>query len=219
MSASMKGWGKVKLKGESQLMPKLCPNCLQPGDIDARYSYSPHFLIYLFTRTTYWHTFYYCRDCSTQLDAYFSKESKLGCLWFVYMVGFVASLVGITVQTNEGGFLHGVDNALQTAAVIGTMVAYIALCIGLSRWVTAFYRRKAPKQPAQATWGPAAYYVGDGALGFGNALTRVFRAARPDWIRALVEANPTQVDDATYQMITGHKRPDPPAEAPKPFAG
>ncbi len=34
-----------------------------------------------------------------------------------------------------------------------------------------------------------------------------YRAARPEWIRALVEANPGGVSDETYRLWTGRKRP------------
>ena len=57
-------WTKVVLKGRSQLIPGLCPNCLAPADQSFRYGYRG--IEGWLTRTTYYQTFTYCRACHGQ---------------------------------------------------------------------------------------------------------------------------------------------------------
>jgi hypothetical protein len=63
--------------------------------------------------------------------------------------------------------------------------------------------RRHPPLDNQAVWSLAAYYTGTGWT------HSRYRAARPEWITALVEANPNLVDDETYRAVFGEDRSDP----------
>jgi hypothetical protein len=93
------------------------------------------------------------------------------------------------------------------------VVLLVALFVGFSQMIKGILRSRHPQQPDQATWGPAAYFVGTW-LGLGNA--KGYIAARPEWIKALVESNPDQVNDDTYRRIAGVPKPAP--EEKRPFA-
>src|SRR5207244_3782302 len=99
------------------------------------------------------------------------------------------------------------------------IVPGVLLAVGLIWWRKhALWRRAERSHPVregQAVWGLAAFYTGE-TFGLGPS-GRVYRAARPEWLKALVEANPDQVDDATYQRLVGVARPS--GETARPFAG
>jgi hypothetical protein len=76
--------------------------------------------------------------------------------------------------------------------------------------------RKGLKPGATPFWGPSAFFIGDGMMGLGNPSTRVYRAYRPEWMCALAQANPSQVDEAAYQRLVGSAKPV--VTENKPFA-
>jgi hypothetical protein len=73
---------------------------------------------------------------------------------------------------------------------------------------------KHPLQEGQLVLGPAAYYTGQAFGGFGSR--SVYRALRPEWLAALVRANPGSVDAGTYARVTGEAAPA--KDERKPFA-
>lgn len=199
-------------------MPRVCPNCLRPAEFDARYCYTHQFPLFLLDRTQYWQTFYYCGGCMEQLEAYFGSEKWKGRLIVLGILGlFGAMFAGVllvdTLRPPEGEPASDLVGWLGLAPLI----AWIAGWWLLNRAIQRTYERRQPRHAHQAAWGPAAFYVGDGALGFGHPQTRVYRAARREWLQELVRANPDQIDEAQYQSIVGEAKP---AEVPvKPFAG
>ena len=93
----------------------------------------------------------------------------------------------------------------------------MAFCQGAVIYLAAraLKRRRHPHRPGQAVWGLAAFYTGGTAFGFNNRFA-VYKAARPEWIAALVRANPEQVDEAVYQNLVGTVRPAL-VQAARPF--
>jgi len=57
-------WIKVAMKGRSQVIPPICPNCLEPAELKFRYGYRG--IEGWLTRTTYYQTFTYCQACHPQ---------------------------------------------------------------------------------------------------------------------------------------------------------
>jgi hypothetical protein len=212
---STQRWSKVELTGEGQAIPRTCPNCLKPSEVENRYSYTRPFPIYLLDRTRYWQTFYYCSSCARTLDAFFKHQRIKGWLWFPAGAAFIGALIGSAMLFSKGGpFERLKDSDAMVPIMIGAdLLLVIALFWGISSMIKRFIKGRHPQQADQATWGPAAYFVGSW-LGLGNA--KGYIAARPEWIRALVESNRDQVDDATYQRIVG--APKPAVEAKRPFA-
>ena len=84
----------------------------------------------------------------------------------------------------------------------------IPMMIYLGRWIAKASLRRAmrlhPQRTGQAVWGHAVYYSSPHPLMKSDG---GYRAARPEWIRALVEANPGGVSDETYRQCTGRERP------------
>lgn len=210
-------WMRAKFKGDSHQIPRVCPNCLQPADTEWRYCYTAPMPLYIFDRTRYWQTFYYCSGCSAQLDAFFKKEKVLGWLFFLWIIGGVFTLVGAIAQSEKDGALVPLAQSIgQDAIVIGSLVLYVALVVGLILFIKSRYKKRAPLQAHQAAWGPAAYYTGNGFFGFSSYA--MYKAARPEWIKAMAQFNPDAVDDKDYERIVGAPKASKP-EGGKPFAG
>jgi len=156
-------------------------------------------------RTTYYQTFTYCADCHPQ------AASALGLrrwgvfaaveaifAWILLFVAFVD-----LVRDPATGTAAGLRGAVAIAAATAMAIAQGAAIYLAAR---AIKRRRHPPRPGQAAWGLAAFYTGGTAFGFNNAFA-VYKAARPEWIAALVRANPDQVDDAVYRSHVGTARP------------
>ena len=91
--------------------------------------------------------------------------------------------------------------------ILGGSVAAVALLVGLlALWSLNAAKRRYPQCPEQAVWGVAAFFTGRPLL---NVMqdAQIDPAARPEWLAALVRANPDQVDDATYRQIVGEDKP------------
>lgn len=210
-------WTKVKLKGDSQTIPRICPSCLAPSTTEWRYCYVRPFPLGFLDRTRYWQTFYYCDACSPGVQAFFGKEKVSGCLVpILFIAGLVGGLLLLIPKEGSNPDQSDAGKTRRGLAMAGAAVAAIALPVAGSLGVKAIYKGRAPQRPDQPVWGPSAYYIGDGWMGFGSADARVYTAVRPEWLKALVEANPAQVDEATYQRVAGTARPKPPEQ--KPFA-
>ena len=200
-------WPKVTLRGEGQVIPHVCPNCLAPGLIHCRYDYSPPFFIWLFTRASYYQTFFYCPGCAGLLAA---QDRIWGVFRWYLPVGIVVfTLLLIALER------LGVSSNTAGSAVAVLVVVPYFLIFGWLRWQA---RVQYPLRADQVTWGRAAYCTGPGwvpAL-FGPSRA-VYRAAQPEWLKRLVEANPEQVDNETYQRVVG--MPKPIVEQKRPFFG
>ena len=82
----------------------------------------------------------------------------------------------------------------------------IPMMIYLGRWIDKASLRRAmrlhPQRTGQAVWGHAVYYEAPyPPMNYDGG----YHAARPEWIRALVEANPGDASDETYRQWMGRE--------------
>jgi hypothetical protein len=198
-------WTSVTLKGKSQVIPNVCPATLRPATHSLRYGYSGP--LYFINRTTYYQTFFYAADAAQAVQHWLKHSNRRFWIW---LLGIVLGVPGIYIAFYSLPFLRPALPILNYAAI----PLIIALCVYLTHRSKRAAQARGPKPSDAVRWGPSVYYTGSGLHILGNAA--VFKALRPEWIRALVEANPEQVDDATYARITGSARPVP--DGRKPFA-
>jgi hypothetical protein len=235
---SVRNWPKVQLAGEVQVIPGVCPNCLQSAEVAVRYSYTSTLIFYRGASTQYYQTFHYCKACAGGAEEAIKHDKR--CQFWLSLPGLatalflVIALLGLSLYL-LAPLLEGVARRAQVdrffeiifsvgiAVVVTLTAALISWRLGRSR--NAAHRRQ-PQRPEQAVWGLAAYYTGDcvwAALSTHNwsqvdspaAPVREYRAARAEWLRILVEANPNQADEETYARVVG--TPKPPEEPTRPF--
>lgn len=204
---SIRGWPSVTLKGNTQIIPTVCPLCLGPGDVKMRYYYQGGWLSWS-SDTKYYQSFFYCPTCADGVQEYLNRRARKSDWWgliifFLLLAGLVALTIGM-IQTNYPGD-YWLNIGFSAFFLLGTLFFLTRLL-------------RSPRTGVQRQE-PGAYYTGGGWLDLSDRA--VYRARRPEWIRALVQANPEQVDDATYIRIVGAPRPEPPPAAPegRPFAG
>jgi len=205
-----RNWTRIVMKGTAQVIPLVCPNCLSPADTKIRYGYKG--LEGWLTRTTYYQTFTYCGSCHPQV------ASAVGLRRWGYLgvvLGILTTIVGAVVLADAlRDPVTGVcTNRMANLAIAGSAMA--GLAIGVLTYLAARFvkRRRHPLRPEQAVWGRAAFYTGSARWGLDKD-TSVYLAARPEWIAALAHANPQQVDEATFQGLTGAARPTAAPERP-----
>jgi len=195
----MANWPSQKLKGESQVLPRVCPNCLREANVELRYGYKG--LKGWLTNTTYYQSFLYCEPCADQVMA----QRKLGLFRFWFCVlGFFGGLIA---------FAFAADTKEHSVLPLLAPIAVIAVLVAGYRLIRSIKRKKSPKRDDQAVWGIAAVYYGSGL----DMSSSIFRAARPEWLAALVAANPDKVDDDTFQKVVGRAKPT--ADPNGPFGG
>jgi hypothetical protein len=193
-------WPSVALSGEGQTIPPVCPNCMGPAEVQYRYAYRSPF--FFFSRTSYFQSFGYCRRCEPLMDAYFRWQGK-GCLVYVLYIAAIGGGVAAAASVaGKGRPLEG-NPVVFTALLLAPVVLLWFL---LRTWRRSLLA-KHPLQEGQLRQGPAAYYTGQTMGGLGNK--HVYRALRPEWLAALVRANPGSVDAATYARVTGEQPPTP----------
>jgi len=198
-------WTSVTLKGKSQVIPRVCPATLRPGTHALRYGYSG--LLYFINRTTYYQTFNYAEDAARGVQNCLKHRNRRFWIW---LLGIILGIPGAYIALYVIPFLHPILPVMNY--LLGPLILILLVALTLRSRRAAW--AKGPKPEDAQVWGPSAYYTGSGLNILGT--TAVFKAHRPEWIRALVEANPDQVDDATYARITGSARPIP--DGRKPFA-
>ena len=196
-------WTRVALKGKSQVIPSVCPNCFQAADVKYRYGYKG--LEGWLTRTTYYQTFTYCQPCQRQ------AASHVGLRRWGLFGGILAFFLSIPLLLGIADVLKprlaGLNKDLQTSLAMACWaIGAVAIWAAIYFTVRRIKQGRHPLRPEQAVWGLAAFYTGGTHLGF-NTSNAVYKAVRPEWIVALVKANPDQVDDATYQGLVGAARP------------
>src|SRR5205085_9570693 len=128
-------------------------------------------------------------------------------LIFLMVPALRAAVVASAINFGKGGPFHEVGEKLGAPLLLGgSAVLVLALFTGLNQLVKGIVR-KGLKPGTTPFWGPSAFFVGDGMMGLGNPSTRVYRANRPEWIRALAQSNPSQVEGAAYQRRMRPARP------------
>jgi hypothetical protein len=211
----MATWASVKLKGKSQVIPPICPNCMAPATVSYRYGYKG--LKGWLTRTTYYQTFNYCDPCHKQAD---SAQGLMGWALGLSILGvaafvvFLVLLVDFTAPYRDPE-THKASDLTAVLVMIAAILAAAVLCGGLWWLVRAVKRKRHPMSAGQAVWGPAAYYTGSGVLDVQSYSS--YKAARREWLAELIKANPAQVDDDTYVSYVGASKPE--TGAARPFGG
>jgi len=211
-------WPKVALKGTSQVIPRVCPNCLHEADVSLRYCYIRPWDV--FRPTRYFQSFRYCGTCAPAAEADLKHHRRTDWLrrvpgLMVVLFAAVLSTLLIVDAVLPGSHDPKERSPVAAVAFAGSVAAAVLLAWLCVRWSGKSALRRCPRQPGQAVWGVAAYYTGSPILDLlGNS--KVYRAARPEWLAALVRANRDQVDDATYRLIAGEERP--PRDTRRPFA-
>ncbi len=196
------------MPGTGHVIPPVCPNCLAPGTVPVRYQPSGWCVFWslLFPLSFFpferrsLQTFHYCKACAVEARA----ETRHGRVLEVFS-SFPAQALLVLVPIVPGLWWLA-DRRMLCGGLLLILVLEIPMMIYLGRWIAKASLRRAkrlhPQRTGQAVWGHAVHYYSrhydyDGG----------YRAARPQWIRALVEANPRGVSDETYRLWTGRKRP------------
>ncbi len=201
------GWFGVRLPGTGHVIPPVCPNCLAPGTVPVRYQRvgMDVFLSLLFPLSFFpfehrdLQTFQYCKSCAEEARAA-TRRGRVLDVFSSFPVQFLLVFAPIVLLW---WFVE------VRAILLGSLLVLaleIPMMIYLGRWIAKASLRRAmrlhPQRTGQAVWGHAVYYhppypvmEWDGG----------YRAARPEWIRALVEANPGVVSDETYREWTGRE--------------
>jgi hypothetical protein len=211
----MAAWPSVKLKGASQVIPRICPNCMAPATASCRYGYKG--LKGWLTRTTYYQTFNYCDPCHKQADSALGLQ---GWVFGLSILGFFAFIVFLVLSVQYTDRLRDPEthtlSELATALSIGAAILAAVIVSGGLWWlVRAIKRKRHPSRPEQAVWGLAAYFTGSGVLDLQSLSS--YKAARREWLAELIKANPEQVDDDTYVSYVGVAKPE--TGNARPFGG
>jgi hypothetical protein len=201
-----RNWSKVSLGGMKHRIPGICPNCLAPAQVELRYPYKDRVGRFFYPFGGNYQTFLYCSPCSEGARAGIRHNRVVSAVsWFLSLMilTFVAALL-LGLLIGKWSPLHPYWMILMKATNQWILLILPASGILLAYGITALSRRrgmrKHPKQDGQAVWGIAAYFTD----GWNNYI-----AARPEWIRALVELNSDCVSDNTYMKWTGRAKPVP----------
>ncbi len=211
------GWSRVELPGTGRVIPPVCPNCLAPGTVPVRYkrvvmcvfeSLLFPLSFFPFERRSL-QTFYYCKACAEEARA----ETRRGRVLEVFS-SFPVQILLVLAPIVPLWWLAEVIVRLLDIGSVGLwgllliLALEIPIIIYLGRWIANASLRRAmrlhPQRTGQAAWGHAVYYVSPYPV---MNWVGGYDAARPEWIRALVEANPGGVSDETYRQWTGRERP------------
>ena len=206
----LKGWSVVKLPGTGHVIPPVCPNCLAPGTVPVRYQREGmHVFLSLLLPLSFFpferrglQTFHYCKACAEEARA----ATRHGRVLEVFSSFPVQALLVLLMLVPIVSLLWLAEGRMLLLGSLLILALEIPMMIYLGRWIAKASLRRAmrlyPQRTGQAVWGHAVYwafpyYEWDGG----------YHAARPEWIRALVEANPGGVSDETYRQWTGRERP------------
>ena len=199
------------------MIPPVCPNCLAPGTVPVRYkrvvmcvfeSLLFPLSFFPFERRSL-QTFHYCKACAEEARA----ETRRGRILEVFS-SFPVQILLVLAPIVPLWWLAEVIVRLLDIGSVGLwgllliLALEIPMIIYLGRWIANASLRRAmrlhPQRTGQAAWGHAVYYVSPYPV---MNWVGGYDAARPEWIRALVEANPGGVSDETYRQWTGRERP------------
>lgn len=193
------------------MIPPVCPNCLAPGTVPVRYQPEEmHVFISLLLPASFFpferrdlQTFHYCKACAEEARAA-TRRGRVLAVFSSFPVQILLVLAPIVP-------LWWLAEVLWWLAEVRMLLLGLLLIPALGipmmgRWIAKASLRRAmrlhPQRTGQAVWGHAVYYSAPYMGSEGG-----YRAARPEWIRALVEANPGGVSDETYWQWTGRERP------------
>ncbi len=208
------GWSSLKLPGwTGHVIPPVCPNCLASGTVPVRYQplgwcvfWSLLFPLSFFPfERRGLQTFHYCKACAVEARA----ETRHGRVLEVFssppvqLLLVLAPIVPLLWLAPQSWIAEG---KMLLLGLLLILALEIPMMIYVGRWIAKASRRRAmrlhPQRTGQAVWGHAVYWAFPYLEWDGG-----YHAARPEWIRALVEANPGGVSDETYRQWTGRERP------------
>ena len=192
----MAEWIRISLKGDGQVIPKICPNCLAPAVSQYRISHR-------FLNTTHYQTFNFCAYCTQSLR---DQDSMERWKFLAYLLGAAITVGGAVA------LIKVIGKAAPGWVPLAPFLLAIAAGWGMVHFIKRGKLQRNPLRAEQAEWGPAVYYLGHGAFGL-NVFTAKYKARRREWLRELVRLNPAQVSDAVYQEWTGAAKPAMPAPA------
>ncbi len=207
------GWSSLKLPGWTEhVIPPVCPNCLAPGTVPVRYQSLAWCVFWslLFPLSFFpferrgLQTFHYCKACAVEARA----ETRHGRVLEVFssppvqLLLVLAPIVPLLWLAPVSWFAEG---KMLLLGLLVYLALEIPMMIYLGRWIAKASLRRAmrlyPQRTGQAVWGHAVYWAFPYYEWKGG-----YHAARPEWIRALVEANPGGVSDETYRQWTSRER-------------
>jgi hypothetical protein len=145
-------------------------------------------------------TFHYCKACAEEARAA-TRRGRVLEVFSSFPVQVLLVLAPIVL-------LVWLADVLRMPLPVSLLILAleIPMIMYLGRWIAKASLRRAmrlhPQRTGQAVWGHAVYYQCPYYDYPGG-----YRAGRPEWIRALVEANPGGVSDETYRQWTGRERP------------
>lgn len=204
-------WPTAELRGEKHTIPPLCPNCLRLGTEELRYADEPTMFPVGGGRLVI-QTFRYCSPCAEVANAYIASRRKAGLVW----LGLLALLlpIGILIGVLKDSIptLRGFVRAYSVMPLLFVaMVLYFALGWTIMRRISRSAVERFPMRDGQKVWGLAALITGVSVkpqeAAQGDFIYHVYRAARPEWLKALVQANAALASDETYVRVVGGPRP------------
>lgn len=204
-------WPTAELRGERHAIPPLCPNCLQPGTVELRHADEPP-MFPVGGGRLFIQTFRYCSGCAEVANAYIASRRKAGLVWLGLLVLLfpIGILVGVLKDRVPG--LRDLIRAYSVMPLLfAGMVLYFVLGWAIMRRISRSARERFPMRDGQKEWGLAALITGVSVkpeeAAQGDFIYHVYRAARPEWLKALVQANASLVSDDTFARIVGGPKP------------
>jgi len=209
------GWSRVELPGTEHVIPPVCPNCLAPGTVPVKYQRAVmsvfHSLLFPLSFFPFGRrslqTFHYCKACAEEARAE-TRRGRVLDVFSSFPVQILLVLAPIVPLLWLDPLSWIAEGEMLLLGLLLILALEIPMMIYLGRWIARASLRRAmrlyPQRTGQAAWGHAVYYVSPYPV---MNWVGGYDAARPEWVRALVEANPGGVSDETYRQWTGRERP------------
>ncbi len=195
------------------MIPPVCPNCLAPGTVPVRYRRVGMYVFesllfplsfFPFERRDL-QTFHYCKACAEDARAE-TRRGRVLDVFSSFPVQILLVLAPIVPLLWLAPLSWVAEGKILLLGLLLILALEIPMMIYLGRWIAKASLRRAmrlyPQRTGQAVWGHAVYWDSPYYESGGS-----YHAARPEWIRALVEANPGGVSDETYRQWTGRELP------------
>ena len=186
-------WPILILEGKTHQIPRICPFLLEPGTEMMRARYQNG-------RTAYTQIFWYSKTGLEWVNAYRDYQRKRA-FWFF---SFLAALIALGAAIYFLNTFIGINTVMLVGLLIlgGLVLLTIYLVIIDPFYVTGALRGKilkaSPIPKAQLEAGQAVAVTG--SKGWFKQST-VYKAARAEWLLELAKANPSLVEQKSYQIL------------------